>query len=357
MTKYYINPDIKKTDRVFPMQGRYGYHRYDMNENPEGLPKEFVDSVLKEVTPEFLSIYPEPNRFLDEYAKYLGKGCKLDNLVATNGTDMAIRYILETFGEKGKDVVTVSPTFEMYWVNCSILGLHHVPVAYEKDMTIKTDNILKAINKDTRVVALVNPNNPMGNVYTDDDIQRIIKKAKEVNAVVLIDEAYHYFYPNTFLEYALKEDNVIVTRTFSKLFSIAALRMGVAIGNPNLIHYIKNSKLTFDCNAMALLFAQRIIEHPELEKQLIDIEVKGKAFALKDLKKHGYECKDCRGNFIFVRPHHDANLTAKKLEAEKKILVHPYSNPFLKDYLRVSVGSIKSMKLFLEGFYEVDKVN
>jgi histidinol-phosphate aminotransferase len=106
---------------------------------------------------------------------------------------------------------------------------------------------------------------------------------------------------------------------------------------------------------MALLFAQRIIEHPELEKQLIDIEVKGKAFALDDLKKHGYECKDCRGNFIFVRPKHDANLTAKKLEDEKKILVHPYSNPFLKDYLRVSVGSIKSMKLFLDGFYEVDK--
>jgi histidinol-phosphate aminotransferase len=356
MEKYYINPDIKKTDRVFPMQGRYGYHRYDMNENPEGLPKAFVNSVLKEITPDFLSIYPEPDKFLTEYATYLGNGCKLDNLVATNGTDMAIRYILETFGEKGKDVVTVSPTFEMYWVNCSIIGLHHVPVVYENDMTIKTDNIIKAIGKNTRIVALVNPNNPMGNVYTDDDIKRIIKKAKEVNAVVLIDEAYHYFYPNTFLKYALTEDNVIVTRTFSKLFSIAALRMGVAIANPHLIHFIKNSKLTFDCNAVALLFAQRIIEHPELEKQLINIEVKGKAYTLDSLVKHGYICRDCKGNFIFIKPKHDANLIARKLEKNQKILVHPYSNPFLKDYLRVSVGSIASMKLFLNGFYVEDRL-
>lgn len=57
---YHVNEYIKNTVRVFPMQNRYGMHRYDMNENPEGLPKEFVDSVLKEITPEFLAIYPEP---------------------------------------------------------------------------------------------------------------------------------------------------------------------------------------------------------------------------------------------------------------------------------------------------------
>ena len=67
---YHVNEYIKNTVRVFPMQNRYGMHRYDMNENPEGLPKEFVDSVLKEITPEFLAIYPEPDRFLHKYAKF-----------------------------------------------------------------------------------------------------------------------------------------------------------------------------------------------------------------------------------------------------------------------------------------------
>ena len=354
MNKIYINPNIKKTERVFPMQGRYDYYRYDMNENPEGLPKDFVDSVVKEITPEFLSIYPEPDRFLEKYANYIGHGCSKDNLIATNGTDMAIRYILETYGEVGKDVLTVTPTFEMYWVNCSILGLHHKPVPYEADMTIDVDKILAAITEDTRIVALVNPNNPMGNVYSDDDIKKIIEKAKTVGAIVFIDEAYHYFYPNTFVHYALEEENVIVTRTFSKLFSIAATRMGVIITNPNLAHYIRNSKLTFDCNAVALLFAERIIDHPELEKKLIDIEVEGKKYTMDTLKVHGYEVNASEGNFILIRTKKDAHLVSDRLEKEEKILVHPYENPVLKPFLRVSIGSKKSMEFFLDKFLKID---
>ena len=123
---------------------------------------------------------------------------------------MAIRYLLETFGEPGKDVVTVAPSFEMYWVNCSILGLHHVPVAYEDDLTISVDKILDVITDDTRIVVLLNPNNPVGNVYTEEEASAVIAKAKEVGAVVIIDEAYHYFYPNTFLNHALQYDNCLL---------------------------------------------------------------------------------------------------------------------------------------------------
>ena len=94
--KYYVDEHIKNTVRVFPEQGRYGYHRYDMNENPEGLPKEFVDEVLKEITPEFLAIYPEPDRFLHKYADFIGAA--YENVLTTNGSDMAIRYLLAKQG-------------------------------------------------------------------------------------------------------------------------------------------------------------------------------------------------------------------------------------------------------------------
>ena len=351
--KYYVDEHIKNTVRVFPGQGRYGYHRYDMNENPEGLPKEFVDEVLKEITPEFLAIYPEPDRFLHKYADFIGAA--YENVLTTNGSDMAIRYLLETFGEKGKEVVTVSPSFEMYWVNCSILGLKHVPVAYEPDLTIKIEKILEAISGDTRVVVLLNPNNPVGNVYTEEELERVIERAKEVGAVVIVDEAYHYFYDRTFLPYALNGENVIVLRTFSKLFSLAACRLGVIISNPEIIHYVKNARLTFDVNAIALLFGERILDRPELIKELIRIEKEGKAWILQALEKEGYECRDCRGNFIFVKPKHSAREVANRLETEKKVLVHPYGNELLKDCLRVSVGSKEAMELFLEAFLEVDR--
>ena len=350
---YYVDEHIKNTNRVFPQQGRYDYLRYDMNENPEGLPKEFVDSVLKEITPEFLSIYPEPDRFLNKYAAYIG--ASYENVVAVNGSDMGIRYLLEAFGEKGKDVVTVAPSFEMYWVNCSILGLHHVPVAYEPDMTISIDKILDAITENTRIVVLLNPNNPIGNVYTEDELEKVIEKTKKVGAIVIIDEAYHYFYPNTFLKYALNEENVVLLRTFSKLFSIAACRLGVVISNTQIIHYVKNAKLTFDANAIALLFAERILDHPEMIEQLIETEKEGKAYTLAELTKHGYETRDCRGNFIFVTPKHQAIEVAQKLETEKKILVKSYGNEMLKKYLRISVGSKDAMERFLTAFFEIDE--
>lgn len=156
MASYYVNEAIYNTDRVFPDQKRYEFLRYDMNENPDGLPESFVTSVLQEITPEFLTVYPEPNRFLEKYAEFIGTG--IENVLATNGSDMAIRYLMETFGEPGKGVVTVTPSFEMYRINCSILGLHHVPVSYEQDFSISSKKIVQAITKDTRIVVLLNPN-------------------------------------------------------------------------------------------------------------------------------------------------------------------------------------------------------
>ena len=348
----YVNPYIKNTVRVFPSQGRYGMLRYDMNENPEGLPKEFVDSVLKEITPEFLAIYPEPDRFLKKYASYVG--VSFENLICTNGSDMAIRYLLETFGEVGKEVVTVAPSFEMYWVNCNILGYKHVPVQYEQNLTIKIENIVAAITEDTRIVVLLNPNNPVGNVYSKDEFAAVQKRAEEVGAVVIVDEAYHYFYDKTFLYDALEKKNVVVLRTFSKLMSLAACRLGVVISNPELIHYVKNARLTFDANSIALLFAERLIDRPEIINELIRTQQEGKDYCLEELRKCGYWCRDCRGNFIFIRTKHDAKEVADRLEKERNVLVHAYGNPLLKDLVRVSTGSRKAMSVFLDAFFSVD---
>ena len=350
--KVHVNTFIENTVRVFPPQGRYGKLRYDMNENPEGLPKEFVDSVLKEITPEFLSIYPEPDRFLRKYAKFVGVG--FENLMCTNGSDMAIRYLLETFGEVGKEVVTVAPSFEMYWVNCSILGYKHVPVAYESDLTINVGKIVAAINENTRVVVLLNPNNPVGNVYTDDEFDAVRKRAEEVGALVIVDEAYHYFYSGTFLGKALAAPNVVVLRTFSKLMSLAAVRLGVIIGSPELIGYVRNARLTFDVNSVALLFAERLMDRPDIVEGLIKAQQEGKDWLLSELAAQGYWCRDCMGNFVFVKPRQDAHLVAKRLE-EMNVLVHPYGNPLLKDYIRVSTGSKAAMEKFMEAFKEADK--
>ena len=348
----HVNPFVAAATRVFPPQGRYGKLRYDMNENPEGLPEAFVASVRKEITPEFLAIYPEPDRFLRKYAKFLG--VEPENCVCTNGSDQAIRYLLEVFGEVGKEVVTVAPSFEMYWVNCMLLGYRHRPVAYEPDLTIKTERILEAIGEQTRIVVLLNPNNPIGNVYSDADFAAIQQRAEQVGALVIVDEAYHYFYDKTFLPQALAAPNVVVLRTFSKLMSLAACRLGVVLGNPELVRHVRNLRLTFDVNAVALLFAERLIEQPEIIAQMIAAQQAGKAWLLAELRARGYWCRDCVGNFIFIEPKREAHALAQILETEHQVLVHPYNHPLLRAYIRVSTGSQGAMQRFLEAFLRAD---
>ena len=353
MTDYYVNPYVKQCVRVFPEQGRYDYHRYDMNENPEGLPKEFVDNVLKEITPEFLATYPEPDVFLEKYARFIG--VDFENVLNTNGSDMAIRYLMEVFGQTGKKVVTVSPSFEMYWVNCSILGLVHVPVNYKMDMTVDVEEIIAAIDDDTNIVVLLNPNNPIGTAYTEEEVDRIIRKAQEKNAVVIVDEAYHYFYKETFLSKIKEYDNVIVLRTFSKLFSIAACRIGVIISNPKIIEYVRKVRLTFETNSIALKFAERLLDNPQIIEGLIQEEEEGKQYTLEVLHDKGYEVKDGLGNYLFIKTKAAPKELAIELKEKEKILIKTFGSPILADYIRVSVGSKKAMEFFVEKFLLLDK--
>lgn len=348
----YINEHVASTERVFPDQGRLGLHRYDMNENPEGLPAEFVERVLSEVTPEYLATYPEPDAFTEKYAAFVGVGP--DNVMATNGSDQAIRYLLETFCAPGHEVVTVAPSFEMYWVNCNILGLKHVPVPYADDLTVDVDDIVAAIGPDTDVVVLLNPNNPVGNVYTPEEAERVVKAAQEHDALVIIDEAYHYFYDKTFLDLATSEPNVVVLRTFSKLFSIAALRLGVAISNPTVIDALRKIRLTFDVNSLALTFGERIVEEPGMVDRLVAIEREGRDYTLERLAAEGYEVRDCRGNFIFVRPRRNAAEVGERLRDEHDVLVKWWNGGMLAPYLRVSTGSRTAMDAFIDAFLEVD---
>lgn len=349
---YYVNPNIKDVVRVFPPEDRYGYLRLDMNENPEGLPQGFVDEVLKEFTPEFLATYPEPSVFIEKYAKFVG--VKPENICITNGSDAAIRYAFEVFAEPGSTVVTVTPSFEMYWVNCSLLGLVHKPVEYSADFTISIDKIVDAIDETTDIVALLNPNNPVGPNFTLEEVTKVIERAREVGAIVIFDEAYHYFCKSTFIDLINQYDNVLVFRTFSKLFSLAACRLGMVITNPTNAKYLKKACPSFEVNAIALKFGEKILDHPEVFDELVATSTIGRNYLIEALEKNNYEYYPQSGNFIFIKPHMEATLLADKLK-EKKILIKTYGSELLKDYIRINTGSPAIMEQFVNTLLEVDK--
>ena len=346
----YVKGCVKGIERIGGRQGRLGFMRLDMNENPEGLPRELVDEVKAELTPEFLATYPEPERFLGLLAEYLG--VERANLCVTNGSDMAIRYIFEVFGRPGSSVLTVSPSFEMYRINCLIFGLTHKPVVYNADFTLDFEKVLDAITDEVSIVSVLNPNNPIGSVYTEEQFDRIARRAKEMGALVIVDEAYHYFYDRTFLKKAFEYDNVLLIRTFSKLFSAAAVRLGFIVGREELVHYIWNVRPTFDTNAVALKLGEKLLEHPELQERLTAIEREGREYLTASLEEHGYEFVSGNGNYVFIRTKTPISQVKARLE-EKKILVKTYSQEMLAQYIRISTGSRAVMERFAAAFYEV----
>jgi len=354
----YIKPCVKDIVRIGGEQGRAGFLRLDMNESPGGLPAEFTAVVTAELTPEYLAMYPEEDRLKGLLADYLSSesGCPVTagNLCLTNGSDMAIRYLYEVFAEPGRRVVTVAPSFEMYRIYSQIFGLRHCPVMYHDDYTLPVEELLAAIDDDTDIIVLLNPNNPVGRALTGAEFDRIADRAAAVGALIIVDEAYHYFYPQTFMKQALIRDHVVVIRTFSKLLSIAGCRLGFMTACPAIIEYVGHVRPSFEVNAVAVKFAEKLLEQPQLIQSMQAEAQQGKDRLVRELLKQGYPVMAQEGNFVFLQP---KNLPADQLSAklrERRILVKTYAAPLLKDWIRVSTGAEQYMNAFLDVLYEVD---
>ncbi len=350
---YYLNENIKNTYRVKQNEPRAEYLRLDMNENPEGLPREFFDEVIKKITPELLAMYPEKGNLLELLSKH-NHICK-ECISLTNGSDEAMRLVFETFGCEGEKVLTVTPTFEMYDVYCNMFGMKHVDVSFDGELQVSVDDVLELIDEQTNIVVLLNPNSPIGSAYSVDEMQEIIQKAASMGSIVLIDEAYHYFYNKTFINYINDYDNVLVTRTFSKLCSLAGARIGYIAGNKTLIEYIENAQSTYNVNSIGLLFAEELLKKPEVIKKLQEIENKGNLYLCNKLKEQGYQFYCKYGNYILIKSKKATKEIADLLKKEN-ILIKIYSKGILKDWIRITTGSVNAMEQFWNAFIKIDTI-
>lgn len=218
------------------------------------------------------------------------------------------------------------------------------------------ENIITQLTDDTQLLILLNPNNPMGNVYTDEEFKTIMQVCKEKQITVLIDEAYHYFYPKTFIQYALNERHVFVTRTFSKLFSMAGCRLGYVVGHPDDIKYVQKFCTPHNTNAFAMLFAERILTTPGMVESLVRKFQEGRSYLISELDDRGYHHKGEAGNFLFIEPKTKAQTIVERMKNEKKILIKAYENVGeFGDCLRVSIGEKKYMQQFMVALLELDK--
>lgn len=352
---YYLNPNIENLYRIYDQNERKDYLRLDLNENPGGLPEKFIKDTLKQVTPRLLSQYPETLHFTQVLANYLGTD--INRICLVNGSAEGIRYIIQSFTSEEGKIVGVVPSYFMFQVYSEMYGRNFVKVPYEENLKINLDRLLDELTIDTQLLILLNPNNPMGNVYSEAEFEKIMKVAMKNQITVLIDEAYHYFYPNTFIRYALEHEHVFITRTFSKLFSLAGCRLGYVVGWPYGINMIQKMCTPHNTNAFALLFAENLLSSPEIVNCLIDNFNVGRKYLITWLDAHHYQYVGDAGNFLFIKPKTDAKKVVLRMKSEKKILIKHYpSVGKLGDCLRVSIGEIKFMQQFTSSLEELDAV-
>lgn len=350
---YYLDSKVEGLYRIFDQNERKDYLRLDLNENPGGLPKEFISNVLSAVTPQFIAQYPETMHFSKVLADFLGTDT--EHICLVNGSAEGIRYIIQAFTSMNGKIVGVVPSYFMFQVYSEMYGRRFVKVPYNDDLSMDINNIIKEMTDDTELLILLNPNNPMGNVYSDDEFQTIMDMAKQKQINVLVDEAYHYFYPKTFIKYALEGEHVFITRTFSKLFSMAGCRLGYVVGWPAGIKMVQKMCTPHNTNAFAMLFAEAVIKTPGMLDELIEGFKGGRQFLINKLDQHGYLHKGEAGNYIFIKPHTDAQTIVKRMKEEKKILIKSYPNVGdFGDCLRVSIGERKYMEQFIAALLELD---
>lgn len=348
---YYVNENIRDLYRVKFHDERAGVLRLDMNENPEGLPRAFFDAVIKKLTPEFLATYPEKDRLTALLAEHNGVGS--GNISITAGSDEAMRLIFQCFGEPGKKLLTVTPTFEMYDVYAKMFGMRHETVEYKKDFTVDIADILQAMDEETGIVILLNPNSPIGSAYEEDAVRGVIERAALCGAIVVVDEAYHYFYEPTFMPLIKDYDNLLVLRTFSKLFSMAGLRIGYAAGDAELIDFIEKAESTFNVNNVAILFAEEAIRNKELTADLIKTEREGRLWLAARLREAGYRTLSKEGNYVLFYPKKDSHTLVEELKG-KNIWVRDYGKGILKGWIRVSTGAKRCMERFWGALQELE---
>ena len=351
---YYLNNRVKNLIRIFDQNERKDYLRLDLNENPGGLPCSFVNKVLKDISPQFIAQYPETLHFTEVLANHLKTD--INHLCLVNGSAEGIRYIIEAFTSEEGRIIGVVPSYFMFQVYSEMYGRNFVKIPYNQDLKMDIHNIIDEMTDDTQLLILLNPNNPMGNVYSDEEFEEIFKVAQDKQITILIDEAYHYFYPNSFIKYALNNEHVFVTRTFSKLFSLAGCRLGYVVGWPEGVEMVQKLCTPHNTNAFAMRFAEAILEDPYILDNLIKKFNEGRKYLLEELDSNGYSHKGDAGNFIFIKPKTNAQVIVDRMKNERKILIKVYPNVGeFGNCLRVTIGEKKYMEQFINALLELDK--
>jgi len=306
------------------------------NENPFGptpkVKKVIIDNLDK------LAVFPDPLS-IKKLKGAISKNLKVSekNIVLGAGSDGVFDVLSKILINKNDEAIISLPTFSMYEFFTRIIGGKPIFLQRDKNFNIPVKKLLSLVNKKTKIIFLCSPNSPTGNLMKKEDIKEILKKVK---SYVLVDEAYiEYSKPgSSVIDLFKKHKNLIVARTFSKVYGLADLRLGYGIMSEDLVKDYNKTNLPFFTSSLAVKAAKVAIEDKKYTKRVIKLNKEEREYLEKNIK---FKVYPSQANFVLVdvSPH-----KAKKVvsELQKKGIIIRDCSSFGKEmdyFVRISVGT------------------
>ncbi len=290
----------------------------------------------------------------EKIAEHHGMGT--DNIIMNAGSGETLRVAGIAFLGHEEKVVGVEPTYTSVYRVASGIDADVIARPLLPDHTQDIDDLVRVTKRNYRDVGLVyvvNPNNPTGVIVPDEDIRHLLDNIPE-DIPVLIDEAYHHFIRDprysSAVKYIKEGRKVLVTRTFSKIYGMAGLRLGYGIAPEEMIDQMR-TYATGSVNALARWGAAAALEDPEYEKWIRDTTIALRDATMTELRGQGFEVIPSECNFFMV--HTGRPASEVRAEFRRRDVAVGRDFPPMLDYLRVSIGTEDEMKRFMTAWNEI----
>ena len=326
-----------------PQDGQY--IKLNTNENPYPPSPKVAEAIKKETT---ISIRLYPSPMADSLREKAARvyGVKEENILAGNGADDLLSILVRSFVEKGDLVVIPTPTYTLYDTLVTIQEGEKLNIPFTEDFGIPEG----FVKRDAKLTFLANPNTPSG---TFIPVKNIAGLAKELEGVLVVDEAYVDFASDNAIPLINEYPNIVVLRTFSKSFSLAGMRIGLAFANRNLIEGMTKVKDSYNLNRLSIAAATAALDDiPWMEGNVSKIK-KTRGELSTSLARLGFKVYPSQSNFVLARIH-GRNLKGIYEEMKRRgVLVRYFDTPELQDCIRITVGTDDEISRLLKELSEV----
>ncbi|MDP2855351.1 MAG: histidinol-phosphate transaminase [Smithellaceae bacterium] len=328
-----------------------GAIKMDANENPFCLEEPLKRKLMEELKKVELNRYPEAGNpeLRARLAKYYGVDQNM--VMLGNGSDELIQILCLTMKGKISGVMAPFPTFVMYKIIAVNAGQKVVDVPLDENFDLDLDAMLGKVSAGfPSLIFLSYPNSPTGNLFDQDKIETLIKKAP---GLVIVDEAYGAFSGQTLLPLTKKYDNLLILKTLSKL-GMASIRLGFLLGHPEIVAELNKVRLPYNINALSQLTANFFLDNiDEFDRQVDDI-VHRREELFAGLKKiAGITPHPSRANFIYFSCNFDSDHIYANLAAQGIMVKNLNMPPRMTNCMRVTVGNHQENETFLKALQRV----